>query len=140
MSKAPYGFWLNPQNLLAISDLQKLSSKIGNGYPKFSIYCASHEELMLQREALEYPLLPEWAIGFAKGKYNTPGAQLCTRDGRRLGNAFIMSIDDNYHVMTDIGNVLVLTENEVKEAFYPPRYYMDIVEATASRIAGNDIN
>lgn len=135
-----FGFWLNPENLMAISDLQKQSSKIGNGYPKFSIYCESHEELVFQRGVLEYPQLPEWAIGFAKGNYKTLGAQLCTRDGRKMGNAFIMSIDDNYHVMTDMGNVLVLTENEIKELFYPPKYYMDIVEATASRIAGNDIN
>jgi hypothetical protein len=74
--------------------------------------------------------LPEWATGVS----TTPvvGSQLCTRDGRRLGNAVLLDIEvylDSRSMLficvTDVGTKVTLKERELKEAFHPPRYVMD---------------
>jgi hypothetical protein len=85
----------------------------------------------------DYPL-PEWATKRSNGDYMVLGAQLCTRDGRRTGNAFVnsdpyrASWDDTVwlvDVVTDAGNELTLTENECWELFWPPSYIMSVDEA-----------
>ncbi len=86
---------------------------------------------------LEDPLaehLPGWAEshisphldGYAKLR-----AQLCTRDGRRMGNAVIAEIalrGNNgmplYTVVTDMGNTIKMSHAEMVDAFYPPQYVM----------------
>jgi hypothetical protein len=55
------------------------------------------------------------------------GMALATKDGQRCGNAFIIKEEDEnyggvetfhlFHVLTDFGNVMRLTENEVIELF-----------------------
>lgn len=46
------------------------------------------------------------------------GNELCTKNSQRLGNAVIVHIDDMYiHVMTDWGNFLVFTEEELLESY-----------------------
>lgn len=76
-------------------------------------------------------LLPHWAIGFANGKISE-GAQLCTKDGRKTGNAVVFDIEmfpDNTLracVITDYANVMVLSEAEIQELFHPPKYIMDV--------------
>lgn len=83
-------------------------------------------------------LLPEWAVGLADGNLLV-GAQLPTRDGRRMGNAHIVAIIDKtyaslmkpvtvYLVLTDAGNSMVMLDTEVHEAFYPPKYVSNVDE------------
>jgi hypothetical protein len=83
---------------------------------------------MTEEEMMEGPL-PEWAIDRTDGTlYN--GVQLPTRDGRRCGNAHVIGFSANYkttglnvyHVLTDAGTVMRLTEGEVTELFYPPKW------------------
>jgi hypothetical protein len=88
--------------------------------------------------------LPVWAIGKLAGEYMTPGAQLATRDGRRLGNAFVCEITlhpklgELATVITDIGSETKMTQSELEGAFYPPVWLMDVAEARACRIQSND--
>lgn len=74
--------------------------------------------------------LPPWATGMAKG-WTDIGAQLCTKDGRRIGNAVLIgSVELHgrtfYQVVTDIGTTVRFTEEELGETFYQPVYTMAI--------------
>lgn len=71
-------------------------------------------------------LLPDWAESTYEGdEYLVLGAQLCTRDGRRTGNARIDSIaDGTATVITDAGNTMRVNASEIAELFYPPKYIM----------------
>lgn len=71
----------------------------------------------------DYPL-PEWAISYATS-YMEVGAALPTKDGRRTGNATIVSLENSpigqlAVVVTDAGNEMRLTELELAELFHPP--------------------
>lgn len=78
---------------------------------------------------LNYVLLPQWASGLAEGDYTKQYAALPTRDGRRIGNA-VNAYSETRHghlcycVITDVGNILWCSENEMKELFYPPKFVM----------------
>lgn len=92
----------------------------------------------------DYPL-PEWAEKRSDGNYMEPGAQLATRDGRRLGNAYVDNLQQHDRlgqlavVVTDMGNTFRMTIRELEEAFYPPAYVMRIDEARARRgVTPND--
>lgn len=74
--------------------------------------------------------LPHWAIGIS----STPivGSQLCTRDGRRMGNAVIVSSEDDndwgrpmFTCVTDVGTTMKLTALEIEECFHPLHFVMD---------------
>lgn len=93
----------------------------------------------------DYPL-PEWAVCRSTGVYMQAGAQLCTRNGQRIGNAFVHRIerrmwkygDETKEVyvavcFTDMGNELVLSLPEMEGLFYPPKYVMDPNEALRMR-------
>lgn len=79
--------------------------------------------------------IPEWAVRKAYGILNI-GAQLPTRDGRRVGNAHIIDVmcktapqfHDAYTVLTDAGNRFVMTAEEIADAFWPPVWIADIGE------------
>jgi hypothetical protein len=86
----------------------------------------------------EYPL-PEWASKRWEGEYEL-ATQLCTRDGRRMGNAFIYYIETKefkgeayviYHVLTDMRTTLLMNEAELKEAFHTPAFVGHIDEIRA---------
>lgn len=87
------------------------------------------EELIAEAESQ----LPEWAISRARGQL-VEGAQLPTRDGRRMGNAHILKIVPgiagvpslNYLILTDAGNTMVMSENELEAQFYPPEYVGEV--------------
>ena len=69
--------------------------------------------------------MPPWAASRANGKYMQEKAQLATRDGRKIGNACVVCIDfvDKRQVakiITDVGNYLMLSEDEIKRLFHPP--------------------
>lgn len=76
--------------------------------------------------------LPYWAeTEITDRSYLHLRASLPTRDGRRCGNAVILEIGKSTYtgqpliiVCTDAGNVLKLSENELKELFHPPRWTM----------------
>jgi hypothetical protein len=79
--------------------------------------------------------LPPWASHRSQGEYTELGAQLCTRDGRRCGNAFV---DNTYtheklgvivEVITDAGSKIKLTLPELEGLFYEPKYVMDLEKA-----------
>ena len=79
----------------------------------------------------ETVLLPPWARCLANEDYTLPNAALPTRDGRRTGNAVnvggIISLnpDPTFLVVTDAGNLIRCTLNEMKELFHPPQYVME---------------
>lgn len=80
------------------------------------------------------PLLeiPHWAKSKALGDYTLPNAALPTRDGRRTGNAVLIGLSERqwkdqpltYVVVTDAGNILKVTLNEMTELFHPPEWVM----------------
>ena len=88
----------------------------------------------------EFPfddMMPDWAIGTASEL--APGAQLCTRDGRWVGNAVISGPKVLVHghefwpVLTDAGTTLLLNDAEVTQLFWPPRWLMDPATAPGQR-------
>lgn len=90
-------------------------------------------------------MMPEWAIRRSTGDYRDPGAILATRDGRHIGNAVVLDWIKEVHykvcgvvtshakVMTDIGTIIYLNEEEMEIRFFPPQYIADPVEAEAAR-------
>ncbi|BFM16247.1 hypothetical protein R50073_24300 [Maricurvus nonylphenolicus] len=88
-------------------------------------------------DSLDEPM-PPWAVGLCES-YMEVGAQLCTRDGRRMGNAFVSSVEAGVATcITDMGNVFRFTESELESAFYPPEWKMDVSEATINRLDSLD--
>ena len=90
-------------------------------------------------------LLPEWAHKKSDGSYLEIGAQLATRDGRRVGNAYVDelvqhdSLGQLAVVVTDIGNTCRMTLDELMEAFYRPEYVMRRAEARARRMTLSEL-
>lgn len=75
--------------------------------------------------------LPHWAesqIEWGVNGYLCERAQLCTRDGRKIGNAVIVKIEPLtewvFTVITDAGNTLILNIEELQELFHPPKFIM----------------
>ena len=77
--------------------------------------------------------IPEWAVRRSEKDEYCFGTQLCTKDGRRCGNAMIIAISSNvrpstkqlyavYHIVTDAGNFARLTLEELKSSFHPPQW------------------
>lgn len=81
----------------------------------------------------EYPL-PDWAESRNTTGEICLGAQLCTKDGRRMGNARIVGVDrDNplfpkgsvlWVVRTDVGTEINMLPQEVHGAFWIGKYIM----------------
>lgn len=75
-------------------------------------------------------LLPDWAKGLNITDELVEGLQLYTKDGRRTGNAHIVEVDlnhtyvntgitvDLYTIITDAGNYICMTTEELHSAFY----------------------
>lgn len=77
-------------------------------------------------------LKPDWAVACARGQY-VLGAQLPTRDGRKMGNAHIIyvhegseNIQATFSILTDAGTEVRLTAGEVDELFHPPTWVSDV--------------
>lgn len=50
------------------------------------------------------------------------GKLLCTKDGRKIGNAIIIGYEAPYNrIKTDFGNIATMTDNEIEEFFYTER-------------------
>ena len=79
-------------------------------------------------------LLPSWAIGTSSTL--VLGSHLATRDGRKTGNAHVIWVNRgsppsqirNCTVLTDAGNQMVLSPEEIDGLFWPPKYVSDLVE------------
>lgn len=96
--------------------------------------CTKHQKKSTEQLIAEaQSMLPEWAISRAHGEL-VAGAQLPTMDGRRMGNAHIIKIAPgikgvpslNYLILTDAGNTMVMSENEIRAQFYPPEYVSNV--------------
>ena len=91
-------------------------------------------ELAMEEFELSHGGLPDWAIARNWDYSLVPGAQLCTKDGRRTGNAHIIKLTlvhvpetanrhnpygehTVYECLTDAGSKFVFTEPELLEAF-----------------------
>lgn len=73
--------------------------------------------------------LPEWAESFNLDLKPVERAQLCTKDGRRVGNARITKVETigekiYYHVRTDIGNEMILTTSELQIMYWVGMYIL----------------
>ena len=72
--------------------------------------------------------MPEWAIGRNWDYSLVPGAQLCTKDGRHIGNAHIIRHGPGiaagpvhiptFECLTDAGQKFHFTEREIESEFY----------------------
>ncbi|MCB1865792.1 MAG: hypothetical protein KDG50_10200 [Chromatiales bacterium] len=88
-----------------------------------------HEKSMQELPA------PSWSIGIAT-RYEEIGAHLCTRDGRKIGNAVVISNPssiggENAHVkiLTEAGNICLMGTYELQKLFYRPKWLMDVTNA-----------
>jgi len=94
-----------------------------------------------EAEQLAEEFLPQWAIGKNGAKELVPGAQLLTKDGRRVGNAYIIHAHlkdyggaEKFEVfccITDMGHLLQVTRSEIDELFYVGDYLADPAEVLA---------
>lgn len=67
--------------------------------------------------------LPEWSCGLASGAHQQLNAQLCTKDGRAIGNARVVyTISQFSIIITDAGNCVVMNKEELENMFYPPKF------------------
>lgn len=95
---------------------------------------AAEAKIVMRDFVASHGPLPDWAVDRNFGYELVPGAQLCTRDGRRTGNAHIISIEQKsyahladrnnpfgeievYNCLTDAGSKFVFTEQELNTAF-----------------------
>ena len=74
--------------------------------------------------------LPEWAVALSNGELQV-GVQLCTKDGRIVGNGFVIDVWDSelfdlWIVMTDAGNTMRLTTEELTGYFHIGKYVCSV--------------
>lgn len=78
--------------------------------------------------------LPEWASAANPNHLLGEATQLLTKDGRKIGNAFIVAMPDpfvktdTYCIDTDNGSHVHMTEDEIHEHFYIGDFYGKIDE------------
>lgn len=82
--------------------------------------------LAMEEFELSHGPIPDWAQARNWAYELVPGAQLCTRDGRRTGNAHIIKTDivaagpvavPVFACLTDAGSKFVFNETELLDAF-----------------------
>lgn len=84
--------------------------------------------------------LPEYSVARNPGDLIVPGTQLCTKDGRRTGNAHVIrtrrsSFSDEFlfECLTDAGNIIKgYTRSEILDAFWIGPY-INCVQATLAK-------
>ena len=97
-------------------------------------------QLALTEFELSHGPLPDWAIARNWDYSLIPGTQLCTKDGRRSGNALIVRVGEDlehkrslYEIMTDMGNTMTFNEVEILGEFTIGDWIMDVTEAVQCR-------
>lgn len=102
---------------------------------------------MLDFETPYSVIPPPWAIDTYKGVI-VPGLQLSTRDGRRMGNAVVVAVDEHCSlfksweiatIVTDYGNKVELTTRELQELFHEPKWVMDFTEHNGYKAWRQDV-
>ena len=107
--------------------LVELCDKL-EGHTPSSLYAQIEEGLPLPKWAESR--IPERGDG-----YTMLHAHLCTRDGRKCGNAVVTEVKALYGqgatpiglqmtVMTDMGTEITLSRGEIEKLFHRPRYIM----------------
>lgn len=76
--------------------------------------------------------IPDWACDLVPEGLIVVGQQLLTKDGRVTGNATIFNIaydielgDPKFYCITDAGNIIKLTSQELNNQFYLGKYIMN---------------
>lgn len=94
--------------------------------PGASVNIEKQAERVMYEFEQSFGPVPDWAVSRNFGYELVPGAQLCTRDGRRIGNAHIVRIEkmrkdsvwiDVYACLTDAGSHFIHTAEELETAF-----------------------
>lgn len=76
--------------------------------------------------------VPSWADKYLGGEIELY-AQLCTRDGRRFGNGIVIGVEEEtfddvtfncYTILTDFGNQIVLSAEQVQRGYHLPEFRM----------------
>ena len=115
-------------------DFQNMDVKLYLALKKLSANVAEDEDGYVEAQRAMYEFtqsfgpIPDWAVERNWDYSLVPGAQLCTKDGRRTGNAHIITkgvmhsgngeyIDNVYNCLTDAGSKFTFTEVELLEAF-----------------------
>ncbi|MNF83188.1 hypothetical protein D3C85_379660 [compost metagenome] len=95
-------------------------------------FCVNHENLLNAKRVMyefeqSFGPIPDWAVERNFAYELVPGAQLCTKDGRRTGNAHIVKMGKGiaagpvfvhtFECLTDAGSKFTFTEVELLEAF-----------------------
>ena len=86
---------------------------------------------------------PPWSTGAAAG-YMHEGAQLATRDGRRMGNAVVESVELVEGelvatVLTDAGRRGKMDESQMAGLFHKPEWTMDVATSIGRRVTSDPI-
>lgn len=89
-------------------------------------------------DASQFPL-PDWAVAYNDDHEIKAGTQLCTKDGRRCGNAHVIcqthptyangtDLQEStfYFILTDAGTKLTLLTSEIEEMFHIGDYISDV--------------
>lgn len=122
--------------------LKKLHADLKSGWDSGDWGTPDEDTLVMLQEATHvlhcfeqtHGPLPEWAVARNFGYELIPGAQLCTLDGRRHGNGWIVDTEklklhapENpnhfqdyktfYRCITDAGSTMTFTEQELRTAF-----------------------
>ena len=100
-------------------------------------YCTAcwPDDYLPTEDAINEFLVPSWALAKTQGEL-VLGANLPTKDGRKIGNAHIVAAVQGvlntsqmlYTILTDAGTEVVLNSSEITELFYPPEYISDVDE------------
>lgn len=100
------------------------------GHTKNAIEAEQAAVAILEEYELSLGPLPEWSYGHNVMRSLQQGAQLQTKDGRRIGNAWVTSgpifgpsaegeaSPKYYDVFTDAGSKCTLSEKEIHEMFH----------------------
>lgn len=121
---------------LALKAVAKEQDEFVADHGPFSV---NHENLLNAKRAMyefeqSFGPVPDWAVARNFGYELVPGAQLCTRDGRRTGNAHIINTEVKqvlslasrtnpygeltvYNCLTDAGSKFTFTPEELETAF-----------------------
>lgn len=95
-----------------------------SGSPQWEIVKAA--ERAMYEFTQSYGPIPDWAVDRNWAYELVPGAQLLTKDGRKTGNAHIVRIPNKptpdcetyYHCLTDAGNQMRLSAEELEGMFH----------------------
>lgn len=98
--------------------------------------------LAMQEFEMSHGPIPPWAKERNWAYELIPGAQLCTRDGRKTGNAHIIDIEHRdypgqaglitvYRCITDAGSIFAFTEQEIETGFYVGDWISDVADVLA---------